>query len=133
MPLDYVLLGGLVCIFNRNNGQNPGDDDSKSAIKPHRCIELYTVEKCYRYWFSLKNCQVEHLERLSIFADLFCLFKKCSVISSNIFLAHLQINWWLPKNANFRETLDLWFRSESKVSTSCACMVLSPMTSVEGA
>ena len=59
MPLDYVLLGGLVCIFNRNNGQNPGDDDAKSAIQPHRCIELYTVEKCYRYWFSLKNCQVD--------------------------------------------------------------------------
>lgn len=97
MPLDYVLLGGLVCIFNRNNGQNPRDDDAKSAIKPHRCIELYTVEKYYRDWFSLKNCQVEHLERLSIFANLFCWFKKCSVISSKIFLAHLQMNWWLPK------------------------------------
>ena len=24
MPLDYVLLGGLVCIFNRNNGRLTG-------------------------------------------------------------------------------------------------------------
>lgn len=76
---------------------------------------------------------MEHLERLSNFCKLFFwLFRSVQwsvQISSNCTFAN---EWVASKNANFRETLDFWIRSESKVSTSCACMVSSHMTSVEG-
>lgn len=72
----------------------------------------------------------EHLERLSILANLFCLFRSGSVISS--YLPCKFANGWLPKMQTSEKVLDFWIRSESKVSTSCACMVSSPMTSVEG-
>ena len=43
MPLDYVLLGGLVCIFNRNNGPDLKGNANETSVKTQNRGEITRV------------------------------------------------------------------------------------------